>query len=540
MARAFSTHQAQPLPVWDMTKGLFSDRPGVIVPDGGCTQADNVVFRDGRIYPRPPLLEYTSAPTGRSVPVNHFYPGFFLGTSQYLIYSDIILTGGPTYQYMNVYYYDGGWVDLTVSPANVFGLETQPPSSTQFRNEWLFCPGNDELQQWAGSGNLNAMSSLQTDADLQPPGKPWYICSNASRVFLANAIPAGGNRNHIGVWWCATGNSTIWDTGSGNPLRYDAGFAELSHEPSEIVGMFFHGGIDILAFKRKSIYKATWIGLPVGYRFDPLTTDIGALSQGCITSYRSILVWLGCDFNLYAMPFRGQIQPIGDSIQNILEEELDLNYAKLCSGAVDSVDGVYYFWYPAIGDGGLCKKGLACNLRTGAWSRLEINHSDIAIMCASEYRPGYARSKTVFGSRDGKLYTFYPLSTSSTLQDGGVSGGAYAPRVVSKIVDTLQVFGADGGDSGEIHAMSLQGSSGKATPIFRAGATVAGIENASFQNMDQISMDTEEEQAFTTGARSKASRFLQIGVDWESGDTDPMFVDGITSWIQPRGADVKP
>lgn len=519
-----------------MTKGLFLDRPGVVVPDGGSTIAENVIFYDGRVYPRDSLREYQGAPTGATVPVNHFYPGFFLGTSQYLLYSDIILDPTPDYQKMNVYYYDGGWSDITNIPPNIFGLETQPPSSTQFRNEWLFCPGNDELQRWDGSGDLEAMSTLQPDTDLRPPDKPWYVCSNANRVFVANA-EVGGQRNHLGVWWSASGNSTIWDSGSGNPLRYDAGFSVLSHEPSEIVGLYFHGGIDILAFKRSSIYKANWVGMPVGYLWFPLTTDIGALSQGCIKSFRSTLVWLGPDYNMYAMPFRGQIQPFGDSISSYLEANLDLTYAKFCSAAIDSVRGLYLFWYPGVGDGGLCKRGLCCDLRTGAWSTLKINHPDISIMCAHEYRPGYARSLPIFGSRDGKLYTMYPeQSAFRALRDKGQVAGSYAPQLVAGITDSIQLL-QGGGDTGEIHCISLQGSSGAATPIFREAATIKGIENKEFQEMEKIDMDGEEEQAYTTGARSNANRFLQVGVQWESGDDNPMVLDGLTSWVQARGVD---
>lgn len=540
MPRAFSTHQAVPFPQWDIAKGLFVDRPGVAVPDGGCTTAENVIFSYGRVRPRYPLKEYIA--TGRTVPINHFYPGYVLGQQQYLMYSDIILTAGPTQGNMSVWYYESGaWYELTVSPGptSVQGILNHPPASVQFRNDWLFCPGDDELYRWdfnAAFYHLESIDSLQPDTSLRPPNKPWCIAANATRVFLANAIDGSGNRNYIRVWWSATGNCKIWDDGSGNPLRYDAGYTDLSHEPSEIIGLFFHGGVDVLVFKRSAIYKLVWVGLPVGYLPVPLTTDVGALSHSCIRSYRSTLVWLGTDYNMYALPFRGQIQPFGDNVSTILENNLDLNYAKNCSATLDSVSGLYYFTYPAIGNSGVCKNGLICNLKTGAWSEWSIEHPDIAIMAANEYRIGYGRSQPVFGSMDGKLYTFFPQTGEVEMKDAGAASGAYSSRVVSKTFDALQLF-SQNADTSEIHALSLQGSSGRAVPIFRAAATVAGLEDAEFQEMDIIDMDQEEEVAYTSGSRSDAQRFTQIGIDWESGDVSPMVVDGITSWIMPRGVD---
>lgn len=524
--RPFSTHQAIPLPLWDLSKGLYFNVPTVKIPDGGTQYAKDVFFFEGRVYPRFPFREYAEAPNnGNTEPINGIYGAFFLGSSQFIMRSRI--TAGL----INVDYYAGPWTDIT--PVGLAGSLAQPPSACQFKQEFIFCPGADAVQKWTGSGNMVSIDSLQPDADLQPPDVPYYVTASASNLFLGNGI-VGGQRDTTRVWWCSHRDSNIWNTtGSGNPLQYTAGYTSLEHEPSEISGMAFHGGRDVIALKRSSLYKATWVGMPVGFRFDPITVGIGCLSQPSVKFWRDIMIWLGTDFNVYAMPFRGQIQPIGDSVRKRIEQLLDLSKSRQAVAQIDTPRGVYRIFMPDAY--GVCKTFLDCNLATGAWSEGEILASGISIMSASEYRPGYSRSRSLYGSLDGKIYTHYGESAVyRNLMDGTATTGNYGPMLLTGVFDAIQ-FAKQAGETMELHAISLQGEYGAATPVFRVGDTIKEILGAQIQTMTEIDLDGVEDRTYSATIRSESCRFMQVGIYWESGESVPMVLDGITAWVKPRG-----
>lgn len=524
--RQFSTHQAVPLPLWDLSKGLYFNVPSVRIPEGGTQYAKDVFFFEGRVYPRFPYREYVQAPNNGNVePINGIYGAFFLGGSQYIMRSRIAAG------LINVDYYDGGWNDIVLT--GLGGSLAQPPSACQFKQEFIFCPGADAVQKWNGSGNMVSIDSLQPDPDLQPPDVPYYVTASASNLFLANGI-VDGARDSTRVWWCSHRDSNIWNTtGSGNPLQYTAGYSSLEHEPSEISGLAFHGGRDVIALKRSSLYKAVWVGMPTGFRFDPITVGIGCLSQPSVKFWRDIMIWLGTDFNIFAMPFRGQIQPIGDSVRKRIEQLLDPGKARLAVAQVDSPRGVYRIFMPD--QFGVCKKFLDCNIATGAWSEGEILQSGNSILSASEYRPGYDRSRSLYGSMDGKIYTHYgEFPSERNLQDGATTGGNYGPLLLTGVFDAIQ-FAQQAGETMELHAISLQGEYGVATPVYRVGDTIKEILGAPVQQMTPIDLDGVEDKCYSANNRSESCRFMQVGIYWEPGTVTPLVLDGITAWVKPRG-----
>lgn len=526
--RAFSTHQAIPIPLWDFTKGLYCNVPSAAIPEGGSQYAKDVMLFEGRVHARYPFRQYDEAPPqGNTDPVNHVFGAFFLSSGYYLIRSTI--AGGTT---VDVDYFDGNnWVNLLTGLSGTLG---QPPSSCQFKEEFLFATGDSELYRWTGSGAMVTIDSLQATADLRPPDKPYYMVSNASNLFLGNVV-IGGVRYPRRVCWCSHRDSLVWNpNGTGNPLQYTAGYSDLDHDPSEVSGLSFHGGQDIIALKRGSVYKAVWVGMPIGYKFVPITTSVGCLSHWTIQIWRDIMIWLGNDFHVYVMPFRGKITPFGDAVRRRIEELLHLPKAKQAVGSLDSARGIYRLFLPD--SSGVLKKFVDCNLATGSWTEGEILHSTISVLSAAELKPGYSRSRTLYGAADGTIYTHYgETAAERILSDGETPTRTdYAPIILTGVFDAVKLA-AQAGETMELHAISIQGRLGQAIPVFRVGKTIQEIENASVQQMQAINMDGVEDQAYSTGVRSNAERFIQVGVYWPGGTAVPMILDGITAWVMPRG-----
>lgn len=525
--RQNSMAQDQPDAVYQLDAGEVRNVPASRIPPNGCYETKNVVFYEGRVRPRLPFIEATSIATASSNGCCHLGLMQTQSGSQYIMRAEI---NSGTLK-MDVFYYDGGWNDITAPQLD--GDEDHTPWSTQFKGEWIFCPGNDAVYSWAASGNMVTLDSRQADTNLQPPDKPYIVASTASRVWLANGI-VDGVRIPWRVWWSDTGSSIIWSNGAGLPSQGSAGYQDIIHDSSEIVGLFFQGGKDMICFKRTSIYKGVFKGGPVWYDFEPISMNHGCSAGQTIKSYRNTLIWLGDDFNVYAMPQRGQITAIGDAVAPQLRSLLNLNKIKRASAVVDSNLGLYWLFVPQ-GAQTTVNKIFVCNLQTGAWAEGEIAGSTVKILCAMEYRPGYAQPLMLFGSRDGKVYQTSPLST--TLIDGssGGSGGtAYEAYVWGRVLDFLELFKQVGSETGEFHALGLQGESGKATPRCRTGDTVKAVLAASSLTYSEIDMDASPPLPYAAN-RTGLARFGQVGVQWTSGQASPMPLDGVTVWSMPRG-----
>lgn len=525
--RQNSMAQDVPTAFYQLDAGMFRNVPSQRIPENGCYDAQNVVFYEGRVRPRPPFVVATAIATGSAIGCNHVGLMQTQGGSQFIMRSEID-TGTLK---MDVYYYDAAWFDITAPQLD--GDLDHMPWSTQFKGEWLFCPGNDELYSWAASGNMVTVDSRQADTTLRPPDKPYVIACTATRVFLGNVV-ISGTRIPWRVCWSDTGSSIVWaPNGGGYPAQGSASYQDILHDSSEITGLFFQGGKDMICFKRTSIYKGIWKGGPVWYDFEPISMQHGCPAGQTIRSWRNTLIWLGDDFNVYAMPLRGQITAIGDAISPRLRVILRLSYVKRSSAVVDSTLGLYWLFVPQLGQTTV-NKIFVCNLKTGAWAEGEIAGSVVKIMCAMEYRPGYSDPVMYFGSADGKIYEFATAYT--TLKDGmstGSGGTAYEAYVWGRVLDFLEVFKQVGAETGEFHALGLQAESGKATPQCRVGDTTKALLAATSGTYTEIDMDAATPVPFSPN-RTNMARFGQVGVKWTSGQASPMPVDGVTIWSMPR------
>lgn len=519
MARQFSASQTVPFPLWGLTAGQFNNLPSTRVPETGLSASHNVYISEGRIRVRPPLVAY--ARTGSSKPCNHVAHMITQAGVVYLMRSEI----DPISSRVEVYSWDGAtWTSLA---SGLQGSEDHPPASTMFKGEWLFAPGDDWAYQWTG-GALNRLDLLQADPELRPPEAPRHMISNLSRVFMANGIdPISGDRIPWRVWWCSKGDSLTWDHGGRKPEAKNASFQDLMQDNTEVSGLHYHDGAEILAFKPRSLYTGVFNGGVALYLFEPVSLEIGCVAGRTIQSWNGLCLFLGAS-TVYAKPLGQKPIPIGDSIAPRLRELLDTEYASRASAVLDPVLGIYWLFIPTSGDG-RCGKIFACSLKDKfAWTEGEVADGEIAPMACTVFWPTNSEHLLVVGSRDGGVYR---LGGGTAMLDGRTE---YSAHFWSRSLDFVEVLAQAGAETAALQKMSLQGSSGTATGRVRVGATVASLEAADPVEFGDFDMAEDWDQSYRSG-KMNAMRFAQVGAYWPPGTSTPMPVDGVTLWGMPRG-----
>lgn len=511
-------------PLWGFVAGQQNNLPSPMIPDQGLFDSSNVYISEGRILPRPPLVEHSA--TGSNTPCSHV--AFYISDGGTIRLLRTALNTGTNR--VEVFSWDGAaWTSILSASAATASSEDTPPASCMFKGEWLLCPGNGELHRWTGAGAMATIDSLQADTDLQPPNAPRHIAAALGRVFLANGVdPISGNRVPYRVWWCTKSDTTIWDHGSRKPEARNASMQDLAHDNTPVTAMHFHDGKEILAFKPRAVYPGIFNGGANLYQFEPISVDIGCTAGRTIKSYRGLCIFKG-DGNVFAKPTGAKPIPIGDAIASRLRA-INGDYEHRSSAVLDPILGLYYLFVPMNNDT-TCSHMFICSLNNKfAWTEGEIADTDIKAMAATEYYASQAGdTRLLIGSRDGKVYEL-DYSTL-TMTDGDTSYSAY---FWSKTFDFLGLMAKMGAETAGIQKLSVQGQSGVANGRVRVGPTVATVEGATATDFGEFDMGEDWSQS-SLAAKPNAFRFAQLGAYWAAGETEPMAVDGITAWGMPRG-----
>jgi len=505
-----------------------------MVPDRGATETNNVVFFDGKIVVRPGMqiqTDLTPSPLTNGV-ITHL--GTMVTQDQIFFLMRVEAQGTVG----RVFVYDPTmlmWTEIT--PASLFvAADAHRPTSCQFKGEWLLATGGSNLMRWTGTGNLVDVTAAQSDAALKAPLNPYFVCASATRVFVANAEdPATNERIPWRVWWSDSLNSGIWSNGAGLGSQGSAGYQDLTHDSSPITAMVFHGSTNIVVLKRHSIYRSVFRGSPVWYDFLPVTRSRGCVASGSVQAWNEELIWLGDDFNVYAMGLDGRIQAIGDSIRPRIESLFNVYYSWAVSSMVDIVHSLYWLMIPYDQVGGVANKIFVCNLKTGAWSESAMETSTLQMASALWYWPDppfYIRHpQQLWGGSDGNIYV--ADYANPVMADGDAK---FEATWWGRVVDFLAELGGKG-ETMEYHKAALHGLTGVAFPQIRMGKNLKALVNAQPQQLNPLdAQDMDGDPvAYSANKRVDPERFGQFGIRWPRGISNPAQVGGFTAWGQPRG-----
>jgi hypothetical protein len=178
------------------------------------------------------------------------------------------------------------------------------------------------------------------------------------------------------VAWCQINNPLRW----GRSQQNQSDLQDLPGEGGNVVGIT--GGDFATILTDRSVWRGSYIGAPLIFRFDELAPNTGCIAAGSVARYQGTTFFLsGSGF----MAFDGQAAaPIGnEQIDDWFFEHADAGYYGAMSAAIDPDRKLYVVSFTSTGSaGGKPDRLLVYNFERGRWTNatqaLDVLFSGIA------------------------------------------------------------------------------------------------------------------------------------------------------------------
>jgi hypothetical protein len=177
------------------------------------------------------------------------------------------------------------------------------------------------------------------------------------------------------VRWSAIDDPTNWPTvGSAAAAQVQSDQQDLVGEGGWIQGLVGGlGSADGVVIQERALWRATYVGPPLVFTFDLVEGARGTPAPGSIVQLGGVVGYLGED-GFYL--FDGQAShPIGgEKIDKTFFADFDQTYASRMCAAVDPINKIFYWAYPAAGNaGGVPNRILAYNWAIERWSQIDVS-----------------------------------------------------------------------------------------------------------------------------------------------------------------------
>ena len=302
-------------------KGVRSDLPKHLVPDGFLAAGENVICRDGRVYTRPGYLPLTTtAPTANRVMGGiHYFDN--TATQRVVV--------GTTASFHS---FNGStWSAITGATvpaggdADQFQFAVYPRTSST-----RLIAVNDQMvpQVWTGSGNF-------ADLGGSPP-----IARSATvafeRAVLGN-LTISGTRQSSDIAVSAFQDPASWPTTLGHRVS-------LTDTKDSIVA------VKALNAQVFAIYKdrSQWVGIGTAnlfpFTFELRDQQVGPVSPNVVVQAENDHYYVGQDGDVYQ--FDGnRARAIGGWAKRLIQNDLDFNNMGQSHGFYDRINReIWWFW----------------------------------------------------------------------------------------------------------------------------------------------------------------------------------------------------
>lgn len=230
----------------------------------------------------------------------------------------------------------GQWTDVSrlvgVSPAgydNDYGDSLAPPkgwSFTTYGNKIIASNYHDVLQKldW-GDTNFTDLTSGTAGTGLPVNVRGRFVATIRSFLVVANINPdsdggsglAASDARGYTIWWSAQGDPTeFYELDIGTLSTY----AQLVALPGEITGMV--GGEYGIIFKRNSVWRMNWVGVPSFWTFDQISASTGCAFPGSIVSVGNTVYFWG-PTGIFVLNDAAMMARSGQVVQKISTQIMD-------------------------------------------------------------------------------------------------------------------------------------------------------------------------------------------------------------------------
>lgn len=167
------------------------------------------------------------------------------------------------------------------------------------------------------------------------------------------------------VQWSRINNVARWTAS----VQFQADSQSLPGDGALIQGMT--GGDYAAIFTINSIWRGTYVGSPIVFRFDEVAPGIGCPVPGSIARFQALnYFWSGNGFYVFD---GNQAVPIGnEKVDAFFYGDFSSSYKYNVSAVIDPVNKLYIISYPSVNSAtGLCDRILLINFTNGRWARVE-------------------------------------------------------------------------------------------------------------------------------------------------------------------------
>jgi hypothetical protein len=394
------------------------DQPGMT---GALQNAKNVVAQSTGYGPLPDITDYSLA---ASENLNAVAAGK-------ISLSTTLFAGGPT----KLFKFDSN--DRSLDDVSKTGGYTGsvPWKFTQFGKVLIAANGTEKLQAWT-----LGVSAAFADLDASAPNARFVT---VVRDFV---VAARGPSNTNRVYWSDINDETDWTSGPASQSDY-----QDIPDGGDIQGIT--GGEYGLILCERSISRMSYIGAPLFFQFDTISSTLGCYEPGSVAQYGPLTFFLSDD-GFYMC--NGQtVTPIGnEKVDRWFWNDVSPSNITQMSAAIDPLKKVVIWCYPNTSVG---TSLLMYNWQIGRWTYgittadyvaslstagvtlegLDTYSASIDALDVSLDSRQWAGGRLLFGGvRDAKIVTFTGESSAAIIDTGDIGNGLQSVvRLARPVID---------------------------------------------------------------------------------------------------------
>ena len=175
---------------------------------------------------------------------------------------------------------------------------------------------------------------------------------------MGGHVPTTENR----VQWSRINNPLRW----GISQRFQSDYQDLPGTDQLVKKIT--GGDFAAILTNTSVWRATYVGAPIIFRFDEVARNVGCYSSGSVARYQNMTFFLS-DSGMFV--FDGQqCTPIGvEQVDDTILDEINVTYLNRVSSTIDPVNKLYLMAYPSTAStDGTATRIAIYNFATQRWA----------------------------------------------------------------------------------------------------------------------------------------------------------------------------
>lgn len=342
------------------------------------------------------------------------------------------------------------------------------------------------------------------------PPRARYVTQVRDWVVLANVNDGTPRPNR--VQWSGYNNAEQW----GRSVAFQSDYQDL-YEGGAITGIAESNGSGVI-ISENAVHVMSYAGPPITWRFDRVANALGSKVPGSVVSHRDRVWWFG-ESDIWEYSGNGIRGVAFERISKTFFSLFDANYKHRVTAAVDPINNLVVWGFPAVGSTGAPNYLLIYAFNVDRWTLAEVTQE-----CLVQFlTPGYTLEG--LDSLSGSIDALGASLDSDIYKGGQLSLAAFK---------TSKVLASFGGTplTAVIDTAELRLQAGKHTeatsfrPLHEGGSARVSVGTRASQSSPVTWTTPREPSAISGECNIRAnSRFLRARLELSGDWTHAIGVD---------------